>query len=98
MRTVSLTKYGPIISDKAVGDQISSEIESQLAADPVVQIDLEGIKSMATFCAKQVFGRLYLALGSESFYDKIKIINATEDLKLLIRMGIQNALDEKIRA
>lgn len=48
---------------------------------------------MATFCAKQIFGKLYIDLTPSVFYNNIKIIRATEDVKLIIRLGIQNAVE-----
>ena len=51
-------------------------------------------KTMATYCAKQIFGRLYLELGAEAFFDKIILTNTSNEMKLIIKIGIQNALEE----
>ena len=48
---------------------------------------------MATFCAKQIFGKLYMELNPDVFFSNIKIKNANDDVKLIIRMGIQNAIE-----
>lgn len=95
MRTITLDRFGPIVSDKQTSNEISLLINNELERNQHVVIDLSGIKSMATFCSKQIFGRLYLSLGAQKFYDKIKISNATEDIKLLIQIGIENALEEE---
>ena len=94
MKPISLERYGPIISDKVVGEAIYSEIKDVLKTDNI-SIDLGDIKSMATFNAKQIFGRLYVELGSAAFFDKIELVNVSQDLKLIIKMGIQSALDEE---
>lgn len=91
MKTVSLNQYAPIISDEQIGEEIYKVINDALSNDTVT-VDFEGVKSMATFCAKQIFGQLYKSLGPESFYEKILIKNANEDLKVIIRMGIVSAL------
>jgi len=93
--TMKLSNYGYIISDKSVGDQILKEVESLLLKNHVVTIDFDNIKSMATFCAKQIFGFLYLKLKSEQFYERLSFKNVNDDVKLLIRIGIQNALEEE---
>ena len=92
--TISLKEYGPLLSDKKVGEEIHKKINYQLGKTDIVNIDFGEITSMATFCAKQIFGRLYLELGSEKFFERVKILNANDDLKIIIKMGIQNALEE----
>ena len=92
MKTVCLNQYAPIISDEQIGEEIYKVINDALSND-IVTVDFDGVKSMATFCAKQIFGKLYKGLGPESFYEKIFIKNANEDLKVIIRMGIVSALN-----
>ena len=50
---------------------------------------------MATYCAKQIFGNLYVTLGASVFYDKIRIANASDDLRVIIRMGIAATINSK---
>ena len=95
MKEIMLLKYGSIISDKNIGEQVYSEIEELLKKENKIEINLYDIKSMATFNAKQIFGRLYLKLGSTSFYERINVKNASENIKLIIRMGILSAIEEE---
>jgi len=95
MKNISLNKYGPIISDKSKGDEIYNLLLQNSAENDFVNIDLVDIKSMATFNAKQIFGQLYLKLGSNAFFDKIRFLNASDDLKLIIKIGIQNAIEDQ---
>jgi len=92
--TISLKEYGPILSDKKVGEEILKKINEQLNKNKVLNIDFSEITSMATFCAKQIFGKLYINLGPEHFFERIKFLNTNDDLKIIIKMGIQNALEE----
>lgn len=94
MKIIELKKYGPIISDKIVGDEIYQLINENLKNHQNISIDLTGIISMATFCAKQIFGRLYLSLTSEVFFERIELTNVSDDVKLIIKIGIQNAIEE----
>ena len=71
MKTLNLNTFGPIIGSKSVGEEIYTLIKKSLEDTDVLTIQIDGIKSMATFCAKQIFGRLYLDLGSESFFERI---------------------------
>ncbi len=94
MKKIDFKEHGPIISDKQTGELIYSQIKAILNKGESIDIDLGNIKSMATFCAKQIFGRLYSELGSNAFFERITISNASDDLKSIIRIGIQNALEE----
>lgn len=94
MKNLSLKKYGPILSSRSVGEEIFHFINEELESNGKITIDLEGIKSMATFCAKQIFGKLYLELGSEKFFDTVVIKNADQDLKTIIQIGIESAIRE----
>lgn len=93
MGTINLSKYAPVIRDKETGQQIYDSIKQMKPESEVVTIDFSDIVTMATFCAKQIFGKLYLELNPEVFFSNIKIINANDDVKLIIRMGIQNAIE-----
>lgn len=93
MGTILLSKYAPVIRDKETGQQIYDSIKEMKPESDVVTIDFKDIVTMATFCAKQIFGKLYMELNPEVFFSNIKIINANDDVKLIIRMGIQNAIE-----
>lgn len=91
--TIDLTQYAPVISDEQTGITIFKDIKNAICQDNTIVIDMTGIKSMATFCAKQIFGQLYKELGPNDFYSKIQIKNANDDIKVIIRMGIVSALE-----
>lgn len=95
MKEISLSQYGPVVSSKTIGEEIYKLINGCLAKDQKVVVNLENIKSMATFCAKQIFGRLYLELGSQLFFERISLKGADNDLKTIIQIGIKHALEEK---
>lgn len=92
---IQLEKYGLIISDQELGNEIFSEISNILKSNSKCIVDFQNVKSMATFNAKQIFGKLYLDLGAAVFFSKIEIKNATDDLKLIIRLGIQSAIEDE---
>jgi hypothetical protein len=91
---IVVKKYGLIISDQESGDKIYNKIRSIIDSNGKCIMNFEDVKSMATFNAKQIFGKLYLELGSESFFEKIEIKNASDDLRLIIRLGIQSSLED----
>lgn len=92
MKSISLNQHAPIISDEISGAEILKEIQDLLTTEDIVSIDMNEIKSMATFCSKQIFGKLYLELGAENFFNRIEIKNATDNVKTIIRIGIESVL------
>ena len=92
MKQLSLSKYAPIISDKDLGNEIYNQLNNYLSGGKKVELDLAEIKSMATFCAKQIFGRLYVELGPQDFFDRLILKNANNDIKTIIKIGIQHTL------
>ena len=93
MIEINLKQYAPVISDEQTGLEIFNLIKDALKKDVVV-VEMSDVKSMATFCAKQIFGQLYKDLGSGPFYSKIQIKNDNDDLKVIIRMGIVSAIND----
>ncbi|MDM1368856.1 STAS-like domain-containing protein [Myroides marinus] len=92
---IEIKEFGPIVSNKETGEKIYQMITDALKKEAIVTVDLEGILSMATFCAKQIFGKLYLDLEPHFFFERIKIKNANNDLKLIINMGIHSAINDQ---
>ena len=95
MKQISLQQYSPIISDKDKGEIIYKEIYGLNPMEEKVEIDMTGIMSMTTFCAKQIFGQLYKMLGSSLFEKNIILKNVSQDVLLIIKMGIRNAVMQR---
>jgi hypothetical protein len=93
MKTIDLTKYAPVFSNEEIGKVVFSEIISTLNTGDDILIDMTGIKSMATCCAKQVFGELYKKLGAEDFYSRVTIKGASDNVKVIIRLGIKYVIE-----
>jgi len=94
MRTINLDSYGPVISDKEIGQKIYLLIKAEAAKGEQVEVDLKAIKSMATYCAKQIFGNLYVELSPTVFFNNILLKNANNDVRSIIKIGIQHAIND----
>jgi len=97
MKKIELIKFGTMITSNTIGTDIYNLIKQNLNTEDEIEIDISGVKSMATFCAKQIFGALYIDLGSSNFFKRIIITGADEDLKTIIEIGIQNAIEDNER-
>jgi hypothetical protein len=94
MRKVNLNKYAPLITRRELGDEIYSLIKEELNVSDEVEILMTDVVSMTTFCAKQIFGRLYVELGREEYRRRVHLINSSDDVNFIIRIGITNAVKE----
>nr|WP_297230906.1 STAS-like domain-containing protein [uncultured Prevotella sp.] len=96
MKSLSLQPYSPIISDKKIGKRIYNEILELDPKENMVEIDMAGIISMTTYCAKQIFGKLYKELGPNLFEKNIILKKVSTDVLLIIKMGIKNAVLQQV--
>ena len=96
MKTYSMTTYAPLFVDKEVARRIHEQI---LALDPEnneVEIDMTGIESMTTLCAKIIFGALAKSMGLSKFYKQIKFRGLSDEVELILDMGIESAISDSI--
>lgn len=91
---VALMNFGAVINDKETGEALYSAIRKALLSAGSIEIDFSGVITMATFCAKQTFGRLYIELGPQEFFNRLVLKNANSDLKFIVRTGIESALTD----
>ncbi len=92
---IQLKKYGSVITDEKVGKQIFDDIKKELKKEQKIIIDFSEVETMATFCAKQIFGKLYVELKPEVFFDRIELTSTNKDLQIVIRWGILHAIEEQ---
>lgn len=93
-KNIDLSQYAPIISDKTIGQEIYERIKELDPLTNKVFVDLSSIKAMTTFCAKQIFGRLYVELTSSVFYNNVILKNVADDVKFSINYGVKSAVDD----
>jgi hypothetical protein len=94
MQTIQLINYGDMMAESGK-PTVYNEIKKALEKNDKIQIDFSHITTITPFFAKQVFGKLYLELGTKQFYNCVALINVTNEIELLIKVEIQNAIDEK---
>lgn len=91
---INLLDFGSVINDKETGEALYSAIKVLLKENNTVEVNFSGVITMATFCAKQTFGRLYVELGPQDFFNRLVLKNANSDLKFIVRTGIESALTD----
>lgn len=91
MITISLKEYVPVINSIEDADKIYNMIKASLVEDDVI-IDFAEIRFISTNCAKHIFGTLILELGQEVFFNRVILSNASDNVKVSVNTGIENAL------
>lgn len=95
MKILSLKQYTPAITSPSKADELYNLIKDNNPIKNVIIIDLDGIETMTTQCAKIIFGQLYIELGADVFYQNIELKNCSEGLQIVIEFGIEHALMQK---
>ncbi|UKK62368.1 STAS-like domain-containing protein [Prevotella communis] len=94
MEKINLNKYAPLITRRELGGEIYSLIRRGLDRNDEIEVSMTNIVSMTTFCAKQIFGKLYVELGRDEYLRRIHLVNLSDDVNFIIRIGITNAVKE----
>lgn len=95
MNKYSLTEYAPLFVDKEKARTVFEEIMSHDPKNYPIEIDVTGIESMTTVCAKIIFGSIVREIGESTFYSNISFKGLTDELELIINMGIESAVEKK---
>lgn len=93
MTVFSFQQYQPMLTDKVKGEEVYQAIKNLHPESEQIVVDMENMVSMATYCARQIFGRLYVELGASTFQQNIVLKNVSEDIEYIIKWGIQRELD-----
>lgn len=91
---LEMSRYRHLVTRKVDGEEVYNDIKSHLDKGDVVVVNFNGIDTMTTYFAKQVFGKLYTDLGAEHFSESIKFDkrHMSEDVELVLKIGIAGAL------
>lgn len=92
MNVINLETYQPAITNPNKAEEVYKLIKNNNPHINAIKIDLGGIETMTTQCAKMIFGRLYIDLGADVFYQNIELANCSDGLLLVIEFGIEHAL------
>lgn len=91
---LQMNRFTSIVTRKSDGEEIYQEIKSHLDDGDVIIVDFSGIDTMTTYFAKQVFGKLYVEMGADSFGKMIKFEkqHMSDDVELVLKIGISGAI------
>ena len=97
MKQYDLTSFAPLFVDKEKAQKAYDDIMELDPTNNEIEVDMTGIESMTTLCGKIIFGRIAKEIGLSLFYKMIKFKGLTEEVELIINMGIHSAVEEDLK-
>ena len=89
---VKLKEFGTSLGSRVLGKEVSNMIGFE-KEDEVI-LDFEDVKMATSSFADEVVGKNCAKLGLHNFFDKVQIINTSEQIKLILKKAIIDRLAE----
>lgn len=89
---VKLKEFGTSLGSRVLGKEVSNMIGFE-KEDEVI-LDFEDAKMVTSSFADEVVGKNCAKLGLHNFFDKVQIINTSEQIKLILKKAIIDRLAE----
>lgn len=90
---VDLKEFGTSLGSRVLGKEVSNMINFE-KEDEVI-LDFEGVKMITSSFADEVVGKNCARLGLHNFFKKVQIVNASEQIKLILKKAILDRLAEQ---
>ena len=89
---VNLKDFGTSLGSRVLGKEVSNMIDFE-KEDEVI-LDFEDVKMVTSSFADEVVGKNCAKLGLHNFFDKVQIINTSEQIKHILKKAIIDRLAE----
>lgn len=90
---VKLKEFGTSLGSRVLGKEVSNLIDFEKEEEIV--LDFEDVKMVTSSFADEVIGKNCARLGHHNFFNKVQIINTSEQIKLILKKAIIDRLVEK---
>lgn len=92
MIVVKLKGFGTSLGSRVLGKEVSNMIDFE-KEDKII-LDFQDVKMVTSSFADEVIGKNCARLGLHNFFDKVQIVNASEQIKLILKKAIIDRLQE----
>lgn len=89
---VKLGEFGKSLGSRVLGKEVSGLIDFE-KEDEIV-LDFQDVKMVTSSFADEVVGKNCARLGLHNFFDKVQIVNSSEQIKLILKKAIMDRLQE----
>lgn len=90
---VRLKDFGISLGSRVLGKEVSNMIDFEKEAEII--LDFEGVKMVTSSFADEVVGKNCVKFGLHNFFNKVQIVNTSEQIKLIIKKAILDRLTEQ---
>ena len=90
MRRIRLSEFGSTLSTRELGKEVSKQVDFLEPGEIV--LDFQEVRMVNSSFADELIGKNAKELGFDNFKRKVKIQNATENIRLVIRKALVDRL------
>ena len=90
---VRLKEFGISLGSRVLGKQVSNMIDFE-KEDEII-LDFDEVKMITSSFADEVVGKNCARLGLHNFFKNVQIVNASEQIKLILKKAILDRLAEQ---
>lgn len=90
---VKLKEFGTSLGSRVLGKEVSNLIDFEKEEEIV--LDFQGVKMITSSFADEVIGKNCARLGLHNFFKNVQIVNASEQIKLILKKAILDRLAEQ---
>lgn len=87
---VQLNEFGTSLGSRVLGKGVSNMIDFEKEEEII--LDFQDVKMVTSSFADEVVGKNCAKLGLHNFFQKVQIVNASEQLKLILKKAIVDRL------
>ena len=89
---LKLKETGEILGLRETGSRLRKLIETAVKQEEPVLIDFDGVESVSSSFADELFAKIYIEIGQDKFVNLIKLKNANNFIKTIINSSIKDRL------
>lgn len=90
---VKLKEFGTRLGSRVLGKEVSNLIDFEKEEEIV--LDFQGVKMITSSFADEVIGKNCARLGLHNFFKNVQIVNASEQIKFILKKAILDRLAEQ---
>ena len=90
---IKLKDFGKSLGTRVLGKEVSNLIDFE--TEDEITWDFDEVKMVTSSFADAVVGKNCARLGLHNFFDKVQIVNTSEQIKLILKKAILDRLAEQ---
>lgn len=90
---VKLSEFGISLGSRVLGKEVSNMIGFE--KENKIILDFQDVRVVTSSFADEVVGKNCAKLGLHNFFDKVQIVNTSEQIKLILKKAIVDRLTEQ---